>query len=490
MDVKKQEAWKLLYSDFSGAERSAVEFLSREAGRFLIRQQGVYTLYVLPVEPEGSTIPHSAIIVGTYDESVCIRSHVKKDEIPENGFLIRAVRNPEAEEGVLLLVTALRKEALFFGAAALIDRMIPEHSPGGGGQVYADRFFDRDPPEFSLSSAPRTKTRGVFAWGHPINDYRRYLEDLARQGLNRVILWNDYRPLNAPEIVDCAHRYGIEVVWGYSWGWIAGSDRISDISPARLAELRRQVLQTFETRYTDCGDGIYFQSFTERADDTIGGRSIADTVTQFVNETAGELLCRHPDLRIQFGLHATSVSRRLDAIASVDRRVEITWEDGGSFPFSRGAVREPGTDDETYEREFQNTVRFTRQILSLRDKDAPTGIVFKGFAFLDWQRFAYQRGPFLLGENVPELTAHDHRLRSSVWRALSAEWVKNGVYARRLADLIVRERGGDVGLYMAGVFDGGVYLPEAVCADLFWDPFRPYPDIVSEALRKPNVRID
>ena len=45
---------------------------------------------------------------------------------------------------------------------------------------------------------------------------------MARQGLNQVILWNDFAPLNAEEIVEYAHSFGIEVIWGFALGWTEG----------------------------------------------------------------------------------------------------------------------------------------------------------------------------------------------------------------------------------------------------------------------------
>ena len=35
----KETSWKIVYSDFSGMERTAAEFLNREAGRLLIRRE-------------------------------------------------------------------------------------------------------------------------------------------------------------------------------------------------------------------------------------------------------------------------------------------------------------------------------------------------------------------------------------------------------------------------------------------------------------------
>ncbi len=486
----KETSWKIVYSDFSGMERTAAEFLNREAGRLLIRQEGVYTLHVLPLEREtaDTTIPQNAIVLGTWDESAIIRAHVPACEIPENGYVLKIADNPADPDGSLVLITAHDQRSLLYGAAAFIDRYAPMAAPDVGGLHFTNRLFDHKLPCCTISSAPRAKTRGIFCWGHSTNDYRTYIASMARLGLNQLIVWNDHKPVNADEITAYAHKFGIELIWGFAWGWIAGCSRIQSIDEAYLAELKAQVLRKFENEYAGQGDGIYFQSFTERQDDSIGGRPIADTVTDFVNDTAGELLRRYPSLRIQFGLHATSVKNRLDAIARVDKRVEIVWEDGGVFPFDPGAARIENPD--AFEEKFQETLAFTEKILRLRGTDAPTGIVFKGFMKLDWERFVYQAGPYIMGENAPEICEHDRRLRSDAWRAFTADWLQNGDYARRFAERIYEITKGNVNLCMAATFDGGVYFPQAACAEIFWDPTRTYGEIMKAAADKPMVTLN
>ncbi len=36
---------------------------------------------------------------------------------------------------------------------------------------------------------------------------------------NGVILWNNQPPVNARDVVECAHSWGISVLWGFAWGW-------------------------------------------------------------------------------------------------------------------------------------------------------------------------------------------------------------------------------------------------------------------------------
>ena len=125
----KQTSWRIIYSDFSGAQRKAVEFLSREAGKYLIRETGVYSLYVLGVEAETSdtAIAQNAFIIGQWEQSKLIQKYVKRDEIPKDGYLLRVTDNPDADGCSLVIITAESDEQLFYGAAAFTDVYIPSN---------------------------------------------------------------------------------------------------------------------------------------------------------------------------------------------------------------------------------------------------------------------------------------------------------------------------------------------------------------------------
>ena len=482
--------WKIIYNNFSNVEKRAVEFINKEVGRFLIRDEGVYSLYTLSIVKDTTvnTVDGNAFIIGVYDKSALIQRFVAPNELENKGSLLKVIDNPDDENASLVIITARDDKDLFYCAASFVDRYMVKNAVNVGGLMFAKRIFTQKLVPDTIKLVPHARTRGIFAWGHPINDYRRFFYDIARIGLNQLILWNDFKPLNADEIVECAHSYGIELLWGFAWGWINGCEKIETIDDAYLKKLKGNVIRAFEENYLGCGDGIYFQSFTERLDDNINGRSIADTVTDFVNDTAGELLKRYPDLKIQFGLHATSVKNRLEPISRVDKRVEIVWENGGVFPFDFGPVRIE--NKELFEKQFEETLEFTDKILALRGADAPTAIIFKGFMKLDWTRFVNQSGPHILGENHKDISLHDSKLRNDAWRCFAGDWIKNGHYAKRFTEHILEKTGYNINLCMAGLFDNSIYFPEAVCAELFYDPTEDYDDIMKRAIDKPCVTIE
>ncbi|MBE7019802.1 MAG: hypothetical protein E7413_08040 [Ruminococcaceae bacterium] len=487
--TKKQTAWQIVYNNFKGPERRAIEFLNKEVGKRVLREEGIYSIYVLPIIKEaiGIDLAKNTILISQWQDSALIQQYVNEDELTEDAYLLKIIDNPVDPAFSLVIITAKKAINLFYGATCLLDHYAPKYAPQSGGMVYTKRIFDQKLPNCTITSAPTFKNRGIFVWGHPINDYKLFFEQAARQGLNQIVLWNQYKPLNADDICTYADSLGIEILWGYSWGW-QGCAKMTTLTDEFLQELKEQVIREYEELYADTNAGIYFQSFTERMDDNIGGRSIAKTVTEFVNDTAGELLKRYPNLHIQFGLHANSVHKHLDEIAKVDKRIEIVWENGGTFPFAMGLLRPK--DKARYEKEFEQTLDFTKSILCLRGIDAPTCIILKGFAKLEWARFVDQSGPFILGENSAEIREHDKKLRQNSWRAHTADWMHLGKYATAFVKWIQDVSHGNANVCMAGTYDGGVFFPMAACSELFWNPDREFEEIAKAAMDKDFVEID
>ena len=56
-------------------------------------------------------------------------------------------------------------------------------------------------PEFKKESAPAIPDRGIWCWGHTVYDYRAFIDHMTFFKLNTLILWNDYAPINAKEVV-------------------------------------------------------------------------------------------------------------------------------------------------------------------------------------------------------------------------------------------------------------------------------------------------
>ncbi len=489
----KEESWVVYYQRFEGMERRAVELISCEVGKYIAQAncKNAYILYVLPCEREEAAVARNAIVLGLYYDSKIIQKYIDESELDGKDYLVKVIPNPEHEDCRIAMITAKTPTNLFYGAVSFLDDYQIMEAPIHGGLRIPQWIYDypmlttsifggKKEPEYCKGGKAETTTRGIFTWGHPINDYRAYIRDMARLKLNQIILWNDYMPLNAKEIVEYAHSFGLEVIFGYSWGWTSNFAALTEITEEWLKALKIKAIAEYENNYAKIGcDGIYFQSFTEMSKEYIGDKLIAEVVTDFVNDVSGELLSKYPKLHIQFGLHASSVKKHLDKIAKVDKRVEILWEDCGSFPSGYAAKIQS-------EEAFEETLEFARQIVALRE-GAAMGFVIKGFATLNWEMFKHQAGPFILGENDRSVMERDNAIRKPMWKQFEGEWLKYGVYAHKLIKEVVAQSKGKINLCMAGVFDGGIWLPEALCAEMMWSTQEDFSTIVEKVVKRSAV---
>ena len=479
----KQTDWKIVYTSYSEETKRAINLITKEAGRNIIRQQGEYCLYVLPCIKEGGELPKNAFFISCYDDSSEIPKYVKREEVPEEGFLVKVVENPNDPEGRFVILTAHKKLELFYAAVSFLDDYIPANPPIQNVNPMPDLMFDEPLPLYSYSEVPDNKTRSIFTWGHSTNDFRLYIENMARLKFNELIIWNDYIPLNMDEIIDYAHSFGMKVILGYSWGWKEIAKRATSITAEDIEKVKEQAIREYREDYSvqNC-DGIYFQSFTERKDNTVEQGKIAQLVTDMVNDVAEELWKITPDLKLVFGLHATSVRNELDIIEKVNPRIEILWEDCGDFPYNYER-------DIESEEAFEETIEFTKKLLKLRGGKG-VGLAFKGVMMLNWGNFVYQPAPYVMGENSERTGAHDRAIRANGWRIYTSQWVKNGEYAAKMLKCINENKLDEIDMCMAGTFDGGIYFPLALCAQMFRKLEDNYDEMVKKVIRRDCISFD
>jgi len=470
----KQTDWKIIYSSEGQIVSRALQLLYKEAGQNLIREAGVYRLYVLPCEKEGSEYAKNTILLGLCEDSSEIPKYVDASEIPKEGFAVKVMENPvDPEEGRIVILTAHREEELFYAAVHFLDDYIPENAPFHGSNPMPDLIFDSPLPLYFYSETADHSRRSIFTWGHPVGDFRAYIDRMARMKFNELIVWNDFVPLNIREVIDYAHSYGIRVILGYAWGWRPNCRGIQELSDETLSQIKEGIIAAYRNVYLPLNcDGIYFQSFTEMKRDNIGERNIAETVVKLVNEAAKELWKISPQLKLIFGLHATSVREQLEEIAKVDERIEILWEDCGEFPYHyRPYVRD--------REKFENNFEFIEKLLSLRG-GVGVGLVFKGMMVMDWKKFVPQSGHYMMGSNSQRIQEHDKGIRQSSWRLFSAAWMESCPDALRMMQFINEHQKKDVVMNIAVNGDGGAFLPMALCGEMF----RKAPHSPSKLLRK------
>lgn len=83
----------------------------------------------------------------------------------------------------------------------MVDDYFVKATPSCGCVKLPDEIFLNKLPDYYNASAPKVKTRSIFTWGNPINDDRAYIDNMARLRLNQLIIWNDYAPINAKDVV-------------------------------------------------------------------------------------------------------------------------------------------------------------------------------------------------------------------------------------------------------------------------------------------------
>lgn len=294
------------------------------------------------------------------------------------------------------------------------------------------------------------KQFGLWSWGHVIYDYRGYLNNMKKLGMNSVIIWNDLVPLNAHDVLEYAHKLGIKVIWGFAWGWVDNcSQNIKSIDAETLHKLTDEVINTFKNEYKNISpDGIYFQSFTELGSDTINGICVAQAVTDFVNETAARIYDISPECEILFGLHATSVRNHLDKIQNVDSRIRIVWEDCGAFPYNYDPLK---VDD------FPETAELVKKLLNFRGKNEKCGFIIKGMTTLDWTKFQYHTEPYEIGNASRDFIEQRLIEKRERWSTLTEGWHKNYNFFKAAIDLLFES---ESDIYLYGLVEDGMFDAE------------------------------
>lgn len=366
-----------------------------------------------------------------------------------------------------------------YGCIDFYNKYILKYEFPDDAQVFRVNLFENELADFEYTSCPSVKNRGIWTWGHVIYDYRGFFDNMLMLKMNTVIIWNDFAPINAKEMLDYAHSCGIKVIWGYPWLWD------TDCSVALKDGLRynpRDFLEKYEKEYGDAGgDGIYVQSFTELNVDSVNGIVIADAVADFVNETSELFFEKYPDIELQFGLHATSVKDRLECIEKVNPKIRIVWEDCGAFPFSYLP-----SDLE----EFENTKEFAEKIAVLRGENDRFGVVTKGFTKLDWTKFEHPEGAALIGAASDYVKENRIIRKSRIWKYLQAHWLVNADKAYEMIQQMCKKKQGDLyitALVEDGMFEENLMYPVALYSEMLWDTDADLKRMISEVAMRDYV---
>ena len=462
--ARMQPDWTIVYGTAKGSEGLAAELLTGDLGDVLLREPGVYATHVLPCLPAEAfgSVTGNVFLVGTPASNDALARYLRPGDVPEGGYLVRVVSEPTRD--VVLLAGDTPAATIWAVSDFVADGVgsMKESLERGNGIIFTRMLF-ADPdtfrsarrlPPYESRRKPQTLVRSVFTWAHPIDDFRDYIRNLARLKMTRAYWWNDFPPINAAEVVDYAHSWGIEVFWGFPWGWDTG-DKLRSNAGKDLTVLAERTLSDWRKNWRDLpGDGIYFQTFTETDPSKIGDESIAARAVRLVNDIAGTMFREKPEQRIVFGLHATSVKDELATIAKTDRRLEILWEDTGSFPYSVN-----------FKTSTEESEAFTQRIVS--DRDHPVGIVWKCQLLQDWFNWHHQAGPYYLGVTSRKTYDDDRRIHDELWQHYLVNWTEKAPLAYAAAKH-VHEVGEHVEMNVAAQLNGPIRYPTALLSELFF----------------------
>jgi hypothetical protein len=380
----------------------------------MLRDSHRATALQLPMEKDGGRPvmgKRDRIIIGVPSKNATLKSLMGNAVVPKGGYWIKTFNDKGTNT---VLIAGDMPAAVLWGVFDFVDVIVPflENRITCPHDRYEGTFFRSRIPAYEYAPAPETPVRSIWSWGFVLDDYQSAFRAMARARINRVILWNNRPVINAREVVECAHSWGIEVFWGFSWGWTFSIQAANDLDFVKLSDV---ILEQWRTMWKPMGgDGIYFQSFTETGRKTIGGRSLPEAVTELVNTTARRIREDSPNTKIIWGLHATSIKRPggVEAVAKVDPSLEILWEDCGGFPYSDGSLNRSVPD-----------TAFCEKVLALTPN---VGFCWKAQLRIDWSDFVSPAGPFMLGCAGKKLLARD--VANAAYRHPGTDeiWVVNG----------------------------------------------------------------
>ncbi len=485
----------VIYGKYDGLEKRALNLIN---GAVFDYYRNYISFYSSDLVDNETIENNNLILVGTQEDNKFIKELVLSGEVEEShkaqGYSATVKDSKWNSKNQMVVICGYDDSGVLYGAVDFVNKYLGYVIYKiGFGDMEQDRYFDspfvEKLPDWKVVSAPSVEERAIWTWGHVIYDYKAFFDNMVLLKLNEVVIWNDFAPINANDVVDYAHSLGIKVIWGYAWGWGTDCKLSMGMDNESLEKLKREIIDKYEKEYLNTkGDGIYFQSCTELNVEYINGKLIAETVVDLVNSTVSELLRKYPNLKIQFGLHANSVKNRLEYIKKVDSRIMIVWENCGEFPFS------PNNADHGYERDVKDlteTIEFTKKIATLRSSDEKFGLVLKGMSSLDWCTFKHQEKNLILGGKteryIEKRTTEKHRL----WKLRQANWIMNADCIQKLVISLVdmRKNLNIQGLIEDGMFEKEISLPAAIYAATLWDCEKSGMETVVEVAKYPCVKM-
>jgi len=153
------------------------------------------------------------IYIGTAKSNPYINEKSNGDVIKAEGYKL-CVKNNEA------IIEGADDAGVLYGCLDFYNKYVVEFEYTDDDNTFLKNPFEGDTlDDFEYASSPAVKNRGIWTWGHVIYDYRGFLDNMMKLKMNTVIIWNDFVPVNAGELIDYAHSLNIKVIFGFAWLW-------------------------------------------------------------------------------------------------------------------------------------------------------------------------------------------------------------------------------------------------------------------------------
>jgi len=462
--------WNMAIPTLHGLEGQAALEMQKAIQQFLP--------YVLPVSlSEDTSLNESGhlAVVGNAEQPL-IRRLIESDVIlkPEGaeGYSVYLGQAPWGTQAKLLVVAGSDAAGTLYGSQEAASRLSLEGHLLDG--FAARRHHIENGAAFSAAEKPAISRRGIWSWGYAIYSSRAFIDNMVKLKFNTLIIWNDQVPLNIVDVINYAHAKGIRVILGFHCGW---GHRSLDISKAEdRAAIVRNVLKIYQEQYAHLPhDGIYFQTLTEHNEKTLSGASTASWVCKLANEAAEALLGKYPGIRMEFGIHGTSIGDDDKDLQPLDPRVELVWEDCGSVPFAYFAYQTEA---------YQQTLDWSKRLANLRPNNE-FAMVAKGWMQLRWDRDFENHESFILGEQSEGWIHQRLTARESEWKKINHHWYHSyplaAAFYREL--LQVNPRMTVTGLVEDGLLEERIQPSVALFAETLWNPYRSDTELLARAAR-------
>ncbi len=228
---------------------------------------------------------------------------------------------------------------------------------------------------------------GMWTWGGRVYNWKRYLNNMFRSGMDTVVLWHtDKPPLAAAEIQEYARALGIKVVWGFNWSWNSPICLNSDEDSAHWKEIVTTLVRDYYAPLRP--DGIVFQ---------VGGtefgascRLDCDACKEGAETGVGELFLKFggpimnavqeewPWLKMHANLHLGGIHKSYKTLKTLDPAINLMWED---LPGPGYKLEVPFAYDwDPEEANIQDTtLDMIKQMCELRGDQEDVAFIIKGF---------------------------------------------------------------------------------------------------------------